>query len=115
MKQYSAEMRQYLDEMRRYENWRYGNGEEKESQPIPNTGDAGGHRKSQTRRNEYGAYWRVLGTSQGSKLWACHYLIDMGKSRGCEPGVGCVRKAARISRRRRYTQHGMEEVVAHEY
>lgn len=25
MKQYSAEMRQYLDEMRRYENWRYGN------------------------------------------------------------------------------------------
>lgn len=26
----------------------------------------------------------------------------------------CVRKAARISRRRRYTQHGMEEVVAHD-
>lgn len=41
MKRYSAEMQQYLDEMRRYENWRYGNGEEKESQPIPNTGDAG--------------------------------------------------------------------------
>lgn len=60
------------------------------------------------------AYWRVLGTSQGPKLWACHYLIDTGKSRGCEPGVGCVRKAARISRRRRYTQHGIEEVVAHD-
>ena len=41
VRQYSTEMRQYLDEIRRYENWRYGNGEEKESQPIPNTGDAG--------------------------------------------------------------------------
>lgn len=54
VKRYSVEMRQYLDEMRRYENWRYGNDEEKESQPIPNTGDAGRHRKSQTRRNEHG-------------------------------------------------------------
>lgn len=41
MKQYSAEMRKYLDEMRRYENWRYGNGEEKESQPEAETCDAG--------------------------------------------------------------------------
>ena len=68
---------------------------------------------------DYGGYGTKQTTSQtvspeGSKLWACHYLIDTGKSRGCEPGVGCVRKAARISRRRRYTQHGMEEVVAHD-
>lgn len=40
MKRYSAEMRQYLDEMRRYENWRYGN-EEKEGQPEAETCDAG--------------------------------------------------------------------------
>lgn len=39
MKQYSAEMRQYLDEMRRYENWRYGN--EKEGQSEAETCDAG--------------------------------------------------------------------------
>lgn len=39
MKRYSAEMRQYLDEMRRYENWRYGNGEKKKVNPyrIPAT------------------------------------------------------------------------------
>ena len=41
MKRYSVEMRQYLDEMRRYENWRYGNGEEKEGQPEAETCDAG--------------------------------------------------------------------------
>jgi len=43
---YSPEMRKYLKEINRYLIWRYGNGEEKESQPIPNTGDAGRHRKA---------------------------------------------------------------------
>jgi hypothetical protein len=38
---YSPEMRKYLKEINRYLLWRYGNGEEKESQPISNTGDAG--------------------------------------------------------------------------
>lgn len=37
---YSPDMRKYLKEINRYLIWRYGN-EEKESQPIPNTGDAG--------------------------------------------------------------------------
>lgn len=60
------------------------------------------------------AHWRVLGTSQGSKLWACHYMIDTGKLRGCEPGTECTRKAAKISRRRRYTKFGTEEVTAHD-
>lgn len=40
MKRYSAEMRQYLDEMRRYENWRYGD-EEKESKSSVETRNAG--------------------------------------------------------------------------
>lgn len=60
------------------------------------------------------AHWRVLGTSQGSKLWACHYMIDTGNLRGCEPGAECTRKAAKISRRRRYTKFGTEEVTAHD-
>lgn len=60
------------------------------------------------------AYWRVLGTSKGSKLWACHYMIDTGKMRGCEPGNECIHKAARIRRHRRYTKNGTEEVIAHD-
>lgn len=41
MKRYSAEMRRYLDEIRRYEIWRHGDNEEKEGQPEAETGDAG--------------------------------------------------------------------------
>nr|DAZ51897.1 MAG TPA: hypothetical protein [Caudoviricetes sp.] len=61
------------------------------------------------------AYWRVLGTSQSSKLWACHYMVDTGRMRGCEPGVECTRRAAKIRRRRRFTHNRTEEVEANDY
>jgi hypothetical protein len=41
-------------------------------------------------------------------------MVDTGRMRGCEPGAECTRKAAKIIRRRRYTQHSIEEVVAHD-
>ncbi len=41
MKLYSAEMRRYLDEMRRYEVWRHGSDEEKEGQSSAEARDAG--------------------------------------------------------------------------
>lgn len=40
MKRYSTEMRQYLDEMRRYAHWRYGD-EEKESKSSAETRNVG--------------------------------------------------------------------------
>ncbi len=48
------------------------------------------------------------------KLWACHYLIDTGNRVDVNRVWVASVKAARISRRRRYTQRGMEEVVAHD-
>nr|DAZ77264.1 MAG TPA: hypothetical protein [Caudoviricetes sp.] len=61
------------------------------------------------------AYWRVLGTSRGPKLWACHYMVDTGRMRGCEPGADCTRRAAKIRRRRRFTHNRTEEVEANDY
>lgn len=60
------------------------------------------------------AHWRGLTSQKDGKVYACHYMLDTGKLRGCEPGAECTRKAAKISRRRRYTQFGTEEVTAHD-
>lgn len=61
------------------------------------------------------AYWRVLSTCGGSKVYACHYMVDTGKMRSCEPGADCTRRAAKIRRRRRFTHNRTEEVETHDY
>lgn len=45
-------------------------------------------------------HWRKLVYSATGRTSACHYCVDTGKLRGCEPGEGCARRASSMTRRR---------------
>lgn len=38
-------------------------------------------------------YWRRIDCLDGKNTSACHYLLDVGHSRGCESGSQCTKKA----------------------
>ena len=55
-------------------------------------------------------YWRYLagGTSKKTTRWgyACHYLLDEGRRRGCEPGKDCSKRREADDESKRLVNEG---------